>query len=90
MRRRDFVAALAADGDICRNIQQNIQWISHFDTGGVPGRYEIDDTQKINYGFVAKTIGDPGFTGYIVHEYRPAPGRAPIESLNQAMGIMDV
>jgi hydroxypyruvate isomerase len=78
------------DGDICRNIQQNIQWIGHFHTGGVPGRNEIDDTQEINYRFVAKTIADLGFTGYLAHEYRPAPGRDPIQSLNQALGIMDV
>lgn len=78
------------DGDICRNIQQNIQWIAHFHTGGVPGRHEIDDTQEINYRFVAKTIAELGFTGYIAHEYRPAPGRDPTESLAQAIGIMDV
>ena len=24
------------DGDVCRNIQQNFQWIAHFHTGGVP------------------------------------------------------
>jgi hydroxypyruvate isomerase len=78
------------DGDICRNIRQNIQWISHFHTGGVPDRHEIDDTQEINYHFVAKTIADLGFTGYVAHEYRPAPGRDPIQSLTQAIGIMDV
>jgi len=77
------------DGDICRNIQQNIQWIGHFHTGGVPGRHEIDDTQEINYRFVAKTIADLGFTGYIAHEYRPTPGRDPIQSLTQALEIMD-
>jgi hydroxypyruvate isomerase len=55
------------DGDICRNIQQNIQRIAHFHTGGVAGRHEIDDTQEINYRFVAKTIAELGFTGYIAH-----------------------
>ena len=78
------------DGDICRNIQQNIQWIGHFHTGGVPGRHEIDDTQELNYRFIARTIVDSGFTGYLAHEYRPAEGRDPIRSLNQALGIMDV
>lgn len=38
----------------------------------------------------AQTIADPGYTGYISHEFRPAPGRDPIESLKQAMEIMDV
>jgi len=78
------------DGDICRHIQQNFQWIAHFHTGGVPGRHEIDDTQELNYRFVAKTIADLGYTGYIAHEFRPSPGRDPVESLKQAIAIMTV
>jgi hydroxypyruvate isomerase len=78
------------DGDICRNIQQNFQWIAHFHTGGVPGRHEIDDTQELNYRFIAKTIADLGYTGYIAHEFRPTPGRDPIQSLKQAIDIITV
>jgi hydroxypyruvate isomerase len=78
------------DGDIVRNIRQNIQYIGHFHTGGVPDRHEIDDTQEINYRFVAQAIAELGFNGYIAHEYRPATGRDPIKSLDQAFGIMDV
>jgi hydroxypyruvate isomerase len=78
------------DGDICHHIRENIQWIAHFHTGGVPGRHELDDTQEINYRFVAKTIADLGFTGYIAHEYRPAPGRDPIKDLAQAIEILTV
>jgi len=78
------------DGDICHRIQENIQWIAHFHTGGVPGRHELDDTQEINYRFVAKTIADLGFNGYIAHEYRPAPGRDPLKDLAQAIDIMTV
>ncbi len=78
------------DGDICRNIQQNFQWIAHFHTGGVPGRNEIDDTQELNYRFIAKTIVDLGYTGYIAHEFRPSAGRDPIQSLKQAIEIMTV
>jgi hydroxypyruvate isomerase len=78
------------DGDVCRNIQQNFQWIGHFHTGGVPGRHEIDDTQELNYRFIAKTIADLGYTGYIAHEFRPTPGRDPMASLKQAIEIMTV
>ncbi len=78
------------EGDICRTIRENIQWIAHFHTGGVPGRHEIDDTQELNYRFVAKIIGDLGFTGYIAHEYRPAPGRDARASLRRAIEIMTV
>ena len=78
------------EGDIARTIRDNIQWIAHFHTGGVPGRHEIDETQELNYRFVAKTIADLGFTGFVSHEYTPAPGRDPKESLKQALGIMSV
>jgi hydroxypyruvate isomerase len=78
------------EGDIARTIKDNIQWIAHFHTGGNPGRHEIDDTQELNYRFIAKTIADLGFTGYVAHEYSPARGNDPIKSLNQAMEIFDV
>jgi len=78
------------EGDICRTITENIQWLGHFHTGGNPGRHEIDGTQELNYRFIAETIANLGFTGYIAHEYSPAPGRDPIASLNQALEICDV
>jgi hydroxypyruvate isomerase len=76
------------DGDICRHIRELFPLIAHFHAAGVPGRHELDETQEINYRFVAKTIAELGFTGYIAHEYRPSPGRDPIESLRQAHEIM--
>jgi hydroxypyruvate isomerase len=78
------------EGDICQTIRENSQWIAHFHTGGVPGRHEIDDTQELNYRLIAKTIAELGFTGYIAHEYRPSSGRDAIQSLNQALEIIDV
>ncbi|MBZ5578044.1 MAG: TIM barrel protein [Acidobacteriia bacterium] len=86
----DIYHVQTMDGDVCHNITRNIQWIAHFHTGGVPGRNELDDTQELNYKFVAKTIADLGFTGYVAHEYRPAAGHDPIQSLAQALDIMTV
>ena len=86
----DIYHAQIMDGDICRTIQQNFQWIAHFHTGGVPGRHELDDTQELNYRFIATTIADLGYTGYIAHEFRPTPGRDPIQSLKQAIDIITV
>jgi len=84
----DIYHAQIMDGDLVRNIRDNIQWIGHFHTGGNPGRHEIDETQEINYRFVAKAIADLNFTGYVSHEYSPV--RDPIASLEQAMEIFDV
>ena len=53
-----------------RTIRENIQWIGHFHTGGNPGRHEIDETQELNYRFVARAIADLGFAGFVAHEYR--------------------
>lgn len=86
----DIYHVQVMDGDVCQRIRENIQWIGHFHTGGVPGRHELDDTQELNYKFIAKAIADLGFTGYIAHEYRPAPGRDPIEDLAQALSILEV
>ena len=78
------------DGDVVHNIRENIQYISHFHTGGVPDRHEIDETQELNYRFIAQAIVDAGFTGYVSHEYRPAAGHDPVQSLKRAIEIMDV
>jgi hydroxypyruvate isomerase len=86
----DIYHAQIMDGDIVRNIRDNIQWIGHFHTGGNPGRHEIDDTQELNYRFVAQAIADTGYTGFISHEYSPAQGHDAITSLREAMDIVAV
>jgi hydroxypyruvate isomerase len=86
----DIYHAQIMDGDIVRNIRDNFQWIGHFHTGGNPGRHEIDETQELNYRFVAQAIAELGYTGYVAHEYSPAQGRDPLASLRQAMEIMTV
>ena len=76
------------EGDVIRTIRDNIQYLAHFHTGGVPGRHEIDGTQELNYGAVAKAIVDLGFQGYMAHEFVPA---APdgIKSLEEAAKLCD-
>ena len=86
----DIYHAQIMDGDIVRNIRDNYQWIGHFHTGGNPGRHDIDDTQELNYHFIAQAIADLGFTGFIAHEYSPAMGHDPIQTLAKAMDICDV
>ncbi|HOZ46222.1 MAG TPA: TIM barrel protein [Candidatus Hydrogenedentes bacterium] len=76
------------EGDIIATIQENIQYIGHFHTGGAPGRNEIDDSQELNYRRIAQAIVDTGFTGYLAQEF--IPKRDPVESLRQAAQICDV
>jgi len=86
----DIYHAQIMDGDIARNIRDNIQWIGHFHTGGNPGRHDIDESQELNYRFIAQTIVDLKFTGFLSHEYSPSPGHDPIATLNKALEICDV
>src|SRR6185312_10863878 len=59
------------EGDVIRTIRDNIQWIGHFHTGGVPGRHEIDADQELNYRAIATAIADLRYTGYVAHEFMP-------------------
>ena len=86
----DIYHAQIMDGDIVRNIRDNIQWIGHFHTGGNPGRHEIDDTQELNYRFVMKAIADLGFSGFVTHEYSPTQGNDALKELAKAVEICNV
>jgi hydroxypyruvate isomerase len=76
------------EGDVIRTITDNIQYIGHFHTGGVPGRHEIDDTQELNYHRVMQAIADAGFKGYVAQEFVPTGD--PRASLAQAVAICTV
>jgi hydroxypyruvate isomerase len=75
------------EGDIIRRIRDNIDFIGHFHTGGVPGRGEIDETQELNYRAICTAIADAGYTGFVGQEFIPT--RDPWTSLRQAIEICD-
>jgi hydroxypyruvate isomerase len=76
------------EGDIIRTIRENIQYIAHFHTGGVPGRHELDDTQELNWRTIAKAIADANFQGFVAHEF--VPTHDPMQSLEQAVKLCTV
>jgi hydroxypyruvate isomerase len=76
------------EGDVVRTIQDYNKYISHYHTGGVPGRAEIDDTQELNYKRVCSAIADTGFEGHIAQEF--IPRRDPMTSLREAVEICTV
>jgi hydroxypyruvate isomerase len=86
----DIYHAQIMDGDIVRNIRDHIQWIGHFHTGGNPDRKEIDETQELNYHFIAQAIADLNFTGYFGHEYSPRVSANAEASLKRAIEICTV
>ena len=76
------------EGDLITTIRENLQWIGHFHTGGVPGRHELDGTQEVQWDGVMRAIADAGFKGYVAHEFVPV-GDA-LESLRKAAELCDV
>jgi hydroxypyruvate isomerase len=77
------------EGDVIRTIRDNIQWIGHFHTGGVPGRHEIDASQELNYRAIATAIADLKFSGFLAHEFKPTRSD-PFASLADAFSICNV
>ena len=77
------------EGDVIRTIKNNIQYIAHFHTAGVPGRNEIDGTQELNYPAIMKAIAATGFKGFVGQEFVPKnPDK--LASLQQAIMICDI
>jgi len=86
----DIYHVQISDGDVTRNLRENFDRICHIHVAGVPSRQEIDDTQELNYRFIANAIADLGYTGLVAHEYRPTQGRDIIKSLESCFEIMNV
>ncbi|MGC4021020.1 MAG: TIM barrel protein [Cyclobacteriaceae bacterium] len=77
------------EGDVIATITKNIKYISHFHTGGVPGRNEIDESQELFYPAVMRAILKTGFKGFVAQEF--IPSRADkLNSLKQGIMICDV
>jgi len=78
------------NGDVVRTLRDNLDLVCHIHVAGVPSRGEIDDSQELNYRFIAREIADMGYQGFVAHEWRPSPGRNPLISLATAFDILVV
>ena len=80
------------EGDVIRTIRQYYPYLSHFHTGGVPGRKEINQSQELYYPAIMKAIIDLGFKGYVAQEFIPTPKDAEgqLASLREGVRICDV
>lgn len=77
------------EGDVIATIRANHDFISHYHTGGVPGRNEIDTTQELFYPAIMRAIADIGYTGFVGQEFIPKhPDK--IASLKKAVEICSV
>lgn len=86
----DIYHVQISNGDVVRTLKDNLDICCHIHVAGVPTRAEIDNTQELNYHFIAQQIADMGYQGFVAHEWRPSPGRNPILSLATCFDILVV
>ncbi len=77
------------EGDVIASIKKYKDHISHYHTGGVPGRNEINETQELNYKAIMQAIAATGFKGYVAQEFIPTREKA-MDSLKEAIKICDI
>ncbi len=58
------------EGNLINSIRDNIEFIGHFHSAGVPGRHELHNCE-INYPAVIKAAEDAGYDKYFGFEYWP-------------------
>jgi hydroxypyruvate isomerase len=86
----DIYHVQIANGDVVRTLRDNLDKVCHIHVAGVPSRREIDETQELNYHYIAQQIADMGYQGFVAHEYRAADGRNALMSLATGFHIMTV
>jgi hydroxypyruvate isomerase len=77
------------EGNLIHTIEKNYPFISHYHTGGVPGRHDIDETQEIYYPAVMEAIVKTGYKGSVAQEFIPS-SKDKMEALVKAFKICDV
>ena len=77
------------EGNVIATIKENHQYISHYHTGGVPGRAEIDETQELYYPAIVKAILETGYKGFVGQEFIPKRDDK-LASLKQGVTICSV
>ena len=59
------------NGDLIRRIQEYKDYIGYVQAAGVPGRYELDADQEINFPAVLRALAENGYRGYLGLEFIP-------------------
>ncbi|HEX2613445.1 MAG TPA: TIM barrel protein [Fibrobacteria bacterium] len=72
------------NGDLIRRVRENHEYIGYAQAAGVPGRYELDEDQEINFPAVLRALAENGYRGYLGMEFIPTKAD-PMDSLVQAV-----
>jgi hydroxypyruvate isomerase len=77
------------EGNVIANIKKYAPYISHYHTGGVPGRHEINDSQELYYPAIMKAIVETGYKGFVGQEFIPTK-TDKMAALKECVTICDV
>ena len=77
------------EGDVIATIRKYHPYFSHYHTGGVPGRNEINNTQELNYPAIMQAIADTGYKGFVGQEFIPKR-KDKLASLKESIKICDI
>jgi hydroxypyruvate isomerase len=74
---------------VIATIREYHPFFSHYHTGGVPGRNEIDETQELYYPAIMRAIADTGYKGFVGQEFIPKR-TDKLASLKQGVDICSI
>jgi hydroxypyruvate isomerase len=72
------------NGDLIRRVQDHAEYIGYVQAAGVPGRFELDKKQEINFPAVLRALVDNGYRGYLGMEFIPTK-KDPMDSYVEAV-----
>jgi hydroxypyruvate isomerase len=85
----DFYHTQIMDGDVTSRLLENLDSVCHIQVAGVPGRGVIDDSQELDYRYIARRIAESGYTGYVSLEHYPRAGEDLEELLERSYAILN-
>ena len=59
------------EGNIIDTIRKYHAYFGHVHTAGVPGRFDLDEHQELNYSAICKAFAEVAYAHYIGHEFTP-------------------
>lgn len=73
-----------SEGNVLRNLIENLPKIGHVHAADNPGRHE-PGTGELNYRNIFRRLDDAGYAGFVGLEYRPS--RDPTETLREVLAL---
>jgi len=73
-----------SEGNVIRNLTENLDRIGHVHAADNPGRWE-PGTGELNYAVIFRKLDEAGYQGYVGLEYRPS--KDPAETLREVLAL---